>query len=94
MIFPTKNAPAQRRRTTGDGRALKIEWKVTAIVENDSVTFAANLQDELERSTQDGFILQHMFQRPTDNGTVLVQQRTTLEDLPGEFGGPVPEGKA
>lgn len=84
----------QRRRTTSDGRALKIEWKVTAVVEDSSVTFAEKLQDELERGTKDGFILQHMFQRPTDNGTVLVQQRTTLEDLPGEFGGPVPEGQA
>lgn len=59
---------------------MKTEWKASAIVADDSVQFAADIEKVLNDRSAEGFELVHMLPRPTaDNGIVLVHQKHTFE---------------
>lgn len=69
----------------------KVEWKVDAIVQDDSKKFAEELQTLLNDSTDEGYTVSHMMPRATDNGLVVVQQRCLVEE-PTYEGQPVSQG--
>lgn len=74
-------------------RQADVEWKVTAVVSNDSKQFAKELEEALNNGSKEGFVLASMITRSTDNGLVLIQQRTIihihqpLEQDPGRASG-------
>lgn len=59
---------------------LKIEWKVDAIVANDSKVFAAELEQILNEGTKKGFIVSNMITR--DNHELVVIQQRRLLGIP------------
>jgi hypothetical protein len=75
------------------GQPVSIEYRCEAIVSDDSSEFAQRLQDSLNRSSHDGFVMQTMLLRDADKGLVLVYQRATLmgrEDSEFPLGEPQP----
>ena len=65
---------------TEAGRPVRIEWRVEAVVDNDSIAFAAKLQDLMNAASKDGYVLCQMLGRPIDNGMVVVHQRALFLD--------------
>ncbi len=65
-----------------------VEWRVTAVLGDDSVEFAKNLQETLTLYTQDGFTIVQQIFREADKGMVIVGQKVTLFEkeplTPGE----------
>lgn len=53
---------------------VELEWKVDAVVDQGSKEFAAELQKLLNESTEQGFMVSNMMNRP-DNALVIIQQR-------------------
>ena len=71
----------------------KVEWKVGAVVQDDSKKFAEELQTLLNESTDEGYFLSHMLPRATDNGLVVIHQRHLIEEPTQEDPrGPVSHG--
>lgn len=67
-------------------RTPKLEWKVDAVVADDSKKFAEELQALLNAGSEEGYLLSHLMPRDTDNGIVVIHQRHLVE-APGE---PIP----
>lgn len=65
-----------KRATATAGLEFCVTWEVDAIVESDTVAFASKLKQSLTARTEAGFGLKQMITRPTDNGMVLVYQKT------------------
>ena len=57
---------------------MRLEWKVTAVIDESSVAFASELQSSLNTLTAEGYSLAHMFVRGAGHDMILVHQRTTL----------------
>ena len=71
----------------------KLAWKVEAITETDSVKFAEELEDKLNKMSEDGFGLSMSIQRKED--MVIVGQRVEMpmgEAL--QISGQVPDPEA
>lgn len=80
------------RLPKSEGSLMSTEWKVSAIVAQDSVQFAADMEKVLNDRSTEGFELVHMLTRPAaDNGIVLVHQKHTFE-IPGPAT-PMPAGE-
>lgn len=57
----------------------KIEWKVDAVVNDDSKKFAEELQALLNSCTEEGYAVSHMLTRDSDKGFVVIHQRHLIE---------------
>jgi hypothetical protein len=72
----------------------EIEWRVNAVVSDDSKKFAAELEEILNKNTKEGFIVSSFLSRTPDNALVVIQQRTIIH-IPGSVPHtPVPEKEA
>ena len=68
-----------RRYPVGEGERLaRIEWKCSAVVDDDSVEFAKKLQGVLNGATDEGFALVQTIGREIDRGFIVVHQRATF----------------
>jgi hypothetical protein len=68
----------RRYPVSGTGQPVSIEYKCDAIVDDDSREFARKMQESLNASTNDGFVMQTMIGRELDHGLVIVYQKATL----------------
>ena len=65
-----------------EGKTYALRWKASAVVNDDSKQFAAELEQTLNDCSADGYVLAQIIPRPTDNGLVLVHQKHTLVQDP------------
>ena len=59
-------------------RQAEIEWRVNAVVNDDSKKFAAELEEVLNKNTKEGFIVSNFLSRTPDNALVVIQQRAII----------------
>lgn len=59
-------------------RHADIEWRVNAIINDDSKKFAEELEEVLNNNTKEGFIVSSFLSRTSDNGLVVIQQRPII----------------
>jgi hypothetical protein len=58
-------------------RQVKVEWRTSAIIDDNSDSFAKKLEVAMNEATAEGFVMVQMIHRAKDDGMVLVHQRTT-----------------
>lgn len=73
-----------------EGRVLSTSWRASAVVNDDSKKFAAELEQILNDCSADGYTLAQMIPRQGDNGLVLVHQKHTFAKDSLESGTPLP----
>lgn len=83
----------KRNRQGGqlEGGQATLVWKASAVVDDDSIRFAHDLELLLNQRSAEGFVLANIIQRPVDNGLVLVHQKyTVVQDSTEEGSKPAP----
>lgn len=59
-------------------KPVHVEWRVEAVVNDDSHVFARGLQEILNKSAGDGFSLVSMMGHEPDKGLIVVHQKATM----------------